>query len=268
MTKIIYVICILSLISITQSTEEQTEPKIESDVPVETEQENTAEIQEKKTDTVKSDADMLKEPQLDLKQMEEMNKMMKILTGMQCLVSMDKYFRSNASTLKTLQDKENPQVRMDRLVIGLYKKCKNDEGGLSNIAEMIGGKKPEESKENDIYKDFDLMGVLEDDTPELSEEEKALLEEFKEVEEEMKKYQKEAEKHAKEERKKKKKDKPKTNKKKRKKPVPKKPKSTSMNYWGLVSVAVIGGLLFFLLSNLFKEPQEQPKRRKKKQKKK
>merc|ERR1712137_384962 len=129
--------------------------------------------------------------------MDEMNKMMRMLTGMNCLMSMDKHLRSNAEHLKNLKELENPQTRMDRLILSMYEKCKNNGDGLTGIADMIGGKK--EQKAPDVakmYEGLNIPEILADDTPELNEEEKVLLAEFKEIEEERKKYQEEAKKHA------------------------------------------------------------------------
>ena len=90
-------------------------------------------------------------PQLDMAQLEQMNKMMKMLTGMQCLVSMDKFLRDNSSELQKLKDKENAQTRMDRLVVNLYKTCKSNDD-MDNFADLLDpnkgkDKSKEENKE-------------------------------------------------------------------------------------------------------------------------
>ena len=221
-------------------------------------------------------------PQIDMAQMEQMTKMMQMLSGMQCLMSVDKFLRNKSKDIQNIKDKEHAQTRLNRLVVKLYKTCKSD-GGMDNIADMLDPKKADENASKDLsdleekkpktpeemYEDIDVVEILNDDTPELTEEEQKVWQEFKDVEEEMGKYQKEAKKKQDEERRKKNKERREKNKNKKKR-IPKKKKKAPVksSYWGLVSITVIALILSVLLSKLFKEEEVKPKRKKGKKNKK
>lgn len=263
MRSLYFFACLCLLGAWAKCSEESKEPEPVADSGAE----QTPTAGEEPKEPAETGADDLENPTLDMGQLEEMNKMMKVLTGMQCLMSMDKHLKSNAEHLTGLKTLDNPQTRMDRLILNMYDRCKNSKDGLTGIADMLGGKQgADPSDVGKIYEGLDIAAILADDTPELSADETALLEEFKEVEQEMRKYQEEAKKQAQSETKAKAKSGAKGPKKAPKRKAPK--KKGSANYWGLFSVVVIGGLLYFLLSRLFRESEVQPKKKKKKEKKK
>jgi hypothetical protein len=218
------------------------------------------------------------EQEFDLSQLKEINRAMELFRNMNCMMSMEHFLSINSQKIEDLKRSPKGVMRYDRVIINLYKACKKSEDDAGGIEKMIEShSKGEDLNYENMFKDVNLEEIMEIENPELNEEEQKYLDEVKKVGEEISKMQKQAMKEgkkideedkAKEKAKRKARSKSKSNTKKPRVPPKKKKTSNGNNFWGLVSILIVGSILGFLLLRLLKEDEPIVKKRKKDKKKK
>lgn len=278
--KLIRGLVFIMIICMTRSEEpEKPEETVEQSPTESKEKEETEPVSLKdEVEEVKAD----KVPDLDPASLMKMEKMMKMFSGMHCMMTMDSFLKSKSDVLKDLNSLPNPKARFEKVIISLYGKCKESTGDQNNLEGMLKGMtgQGEAPDTSEMYKGVDLLGIMEMEDLTLSEQENKLLVEFKQLEDEMKKQQQEAQKKEKAKKSKKKesssekiKSKPKSKQKKKsseKRKKKKRPRSKGIqtsNFGGLVAMVVVILFLIFAWQRLFSEEGSQKLKNKKQKKK-
>lgn len=270
--RVSVILLILSVSVQLEETQKAEDVPVVEDVPIV--EEDSAVPEENLTIEDTAQGENPKMPEVDLNQFKEMESMMKLFTGMHCMMSMDTYMKKNVDKIRSIQNSSDLQKRMSKIIVNLYKECKNqgaDEEGLEQMLKMIqkDPKKPDK-EDKDIYQNFNLDYFLNTEDLELNEEEKYLEKEFKELETEINETKKTAQKNRKTKSSESSKTPPPKKSKSSAKPKKKilKKKSLGFNWGALICMMVVLSIVYFGWMLLFKEVPDVNKRNKKKKDKK